>query len=91
MSNAVLFASHESGFGLDVAAARRQFSLSLGVALAVLMGAAMIELQPTRAASDAPSSHHSQISAPEFAASSAAHAQLRQAMTAGADRSANAW
>ncbi|MGD0641325.1 MAG: hypothetical protein ABSC22_11310 [Roseiarcus sp.] len=88
MSNAVLFAAPESGFGLDAAAARRQFSLSLGVGLAVLMVAAMIDLQPSRAAADAPSNHHTQVSAPEFADSSAV-AQLRRAMTAGTFVGAN--
>ena len=50
MSNAIRFEAGEFGFGLDASTARRQFWLSLSVGLAVLAVAAMIELQPTRAA-----------------------------------------
>ncbi len=89
MSNVIRFEADEIGSRLDPGAARRQIWFSLGVGLAVLTVAAMIGLQPTRAAPGAPSAHHGQISAPEFVASPAGVAQLRQAMTAGADRSAD--
>lgn len=84
MSNAALLKVDEIGFGLDAARARRQFWLSLSVGLAVLTVAAMIDLQPTRDAASGPSARHGQISAPEFVASPAGVAVLRQAMTAGA-------
>jgi hypothetical protein len=87
MSNAIRFEAGEFGFGLDAATARRQFWLSLSVGLAVLAVAAMIELQPTRAA--APSAPHAQIRAPEFVVSPAGVAQLRRSMTIGANSSAD--
>jgi hypothetical protein len=89
MSNAIRFETGEIGFGLDAAAARRQFWLSLGVGLAVLAVAAMIDLQPTRAAPDVQSARHPHVSAPEFVASSAGVALLREAMTAGANSRAD--
>ena len=89
MSNAVRFQSVKIGSGLDAAAARRQFRLSLAVGLAVLAVAAMIGLQPARAVAGAPGARHAQVSAPEFVAAPGAAAQLRRAMTAGVDRSAD--
>ncbi len=65
MSKLVLFKADEIGFGLAPATARRQFWLSLGVGLAVLAVAAMIDLQPTRAAPDVQSARHPHVSAPE--------------------------
>ncbi len=88
MSNAIRFEAGEIGFRLDAATARRQFWLSLGVGLAVLAVAATIDLRPSRAAPEAPSARHAQVSAPEFAASPAA-APLRRPMAAGARSSAN--
>ena len=87
MSNAVRFEASEIGFGLDAAAARRWFWLSLGVGLAVLAVAAMIGLQPTRAASSAPSARHGQISAPEFVVSPGGVAQRRPSATGAEGRS----
>lgn len=89
MSNAVRFETGEIRFGLDAAAARRQFWLSLGVGLAVLAVAAMIGLQPTRAAPGAPSPRHPHVSSPQFVASPASVAQLRRSMIIGADSSAD--
>ncbi len=89
MSNAIRFEVGEIGFGLDASTARRQFWLSLSVGLAVLAVAAMIELQPTRAAPGAPSARHGQISAPEFVVSPPGVAQLRRSMTVGANSSAD--
>ena len=88
MSNAIRFQSVKIGSGLDAAAARRQFWLSLAAALAVLAVAAMTGLQPTRATS-APSARHGQVSAPEFVAAPAGAAALRQAMAVGAQRNAD--
>ncbi|HYA74832.1 MAG TPA: hypothetical protein VEF36_16925 [Roseiarcus sp.] len=90
MSNAIRFQAGETGLGLDAAAARRQFWLSLSVGLAVLTVAAMIDLQPTRAAGG-PSARHGQVRAPEFVASPAGVATLRQSAAAGSFASANAW
>ncbi len=87
MSNAIRFPSVKTASGLDAAAARRQFRLSLGVALAVLIVAAMIGMQPSRAAPDAAGAHRAQVVAPEFVATPGAHARLRLAMAADADRS----
>jgi hypothetical protein len=91
MSNAIRFQAGEIGFGLDAAAARRQFWLSLSVGLAVLTVAAMIDLQPTRAAAGGPSARHGQVNAPEFVASPARVATLRRSAAAGSFASANAW
>ncbi len=89
MSNAIRFAAERIGFGLAPATARRQFRLSVGVGLAVLAVAAMIDLQPTRATPDVQSARHPHVSAPEFVASSAGVALLREAMTAGASSRAD--
>lgn len=89
MSNPARFEVDETSSRLDAAAARRQFSLSLGVGLAILLVAAMIGLQPTRAASGGTSARHGEVSAPQFAPDPTALALLRQAMTAGAEASAN--
>ncbi len=91
MSNAVLLKVDEIGFGLDASTARRQFWLSLSAGLTVLAVAAMIDLQPTRAAAGAPSARHGQVSAPEFVASPAGVAALRRSAAAGPFASANAW
>ncbi len=82
MSNAIRFEAGEIGLRPDAAAARRQFWLSLGVALAVLAVAALIDLRPTRAAPDGPGARHGHVSAPEFIASPAA-AQLPWSRTVG--------
>ena len=89
MSNAIRFETGEIGFGLDAAAARRQFWLSLVVGLAVLAVAAMSGLQPTPAASGAPRARHVHVSAPEFVGSAAGVALLRRSMTIGANSSAD--
>ncbi|MGD0561610.1 MAG: hypothetical protein ABSA66_00845 [Roseiarcus sp.] len=89
MSNAIRFETGDIGFGLDAAAARRQFWLSLGVGLAVLAVAAMIDLQPTHVAPRARSARPGQISAPEFVGSPVGVAQLRRSMTIGANSSAD--
>ncbi len=89
MSNAIRFEAEKNGFRLDAATARRQFWLSLGAGLAVLVVAAMIDLQPPRAAADAPSARIGQVVAPEFVAAASGLAQLRQAMAADAQRDAD--
>jgi len=89
MSNAIRLPADETGFRPDAATARRQFWLSLGVGLAVLAVAAMIDLQPTHVAPRARSARPGQISAPEFVGSPVGVAQLRRSMTIGANSSAD--
>jgi hypothetical protein len=43
---------------IDAATARRQFSLSLAVGLAVLAAAALVELQPSRSVADSAEGHN---------------------------------
>ena len=52
---------------LDAATARRQFSLSLAVGLAVLAAAALIELQPARSAPIGAEAHHARAAAADLA------------------------
>jgi hypothetical protein len=89
MSNALRLEVDKTAFHLDAASARRQFWLSLGVGLAVLAVAAMIDLQPTHVAPRARSARPGQISAPEFVGSPVGVAQLRRSMTIGANSSAD--
>jgi hypothetical protein len=58
---------------LDATMARRQFSLSLAVGLAVLAAAALIELQPARSAPIGVEAHHGQIVQAEFALAASSH------------------
>jgi len=58
---------------LDAATARRQFSLSLAVGLAVLAGAAIVELQPARSAPIGVEAHHGQVTQAEFAFAASSH------------------
>jgi len=58
---------------LDAATARRQFSLSLAVGLAVLAAAALIELQPARSAPIGVEAHHGAVAQAEFALAASAH------------------
>jgi len=89
MSNAAQRKAEETGIRLDAAAARRQFSLSLGAGLALLMALAMFGLQPSRAAVIAPSVRHAGVSAPQFAVAPVGLAELRRAMTTTVEASAD--
>jgi hypothetical protein len=51
----------------DAATARRQFSLSLVVGLAVLAAAALAELQPARSAPIGAEAHHGRAAQADFA------------------------
>ena len=67
------FILDSGGARLDAATARRQFSLSLIVGLAVPAAAALVELQPARSAPIGVEAHHGQVTQAEFAFAASSH------------------
>jgi hypothetical protein len=60
---------------LDAATARRQFSLSLAVGVAVLVAAAIVALQPARSAALGVEGRHGQTAQSDFALAAASLAR----------------
>jgi len=58
---------------LDAATARRQFSLSLIVGLAVPAAAALVELQPARSAPIGVEAYHGHAAQADFAVAASSH------------------
>jgi hypothetical protein len=74
MSNPIRLEADEIAYHMDPAAARRQFSLSLVVGLAVLALAGLNALRPGQVVSGLDASRHGGVRGPEFVAPRSAYA-----------------
>ncbi|HEY1940766.1 MAG TPA: hypothetical protein VGH40_01470 [Roseiarcus sp.] len=74
MSNPIRLEADEIAYRMDPAAARRQFSLSLVVGLAVLALAGFNALRPAQTAAGLSESRHGGVRGPEFVAPRSAYA-----------------